>query len=143
MLGRVAAGVAEKRVVAVCGGGIGEERRVSALSILHRWGQATITQAGVGTAINVASYSQGVWHIWVLTKSGTNPAIRFSWLTAPGTATGPAAPFGVFKSIPTFSNATGMKVATLSNISAWGRPSWNLTGTSPAFGVRAFFQGRT
>jgi hypothetical protein len=79
--------------------------------------------------------------VHVLAMDGTNPRLRPRWDAAPGTDTATAGPFAPFKSMATML-ATGIAVATLYNVGAWGRPALTVGGTSAAIRVQWWFVGK-
>jgi hypothetical protein len=107
---------------------------------MYAWGAATHTSAGAGTAIRVGSYVEGQWLISIVSMSGTNPRLRPRWESAPGTVAATAGPFGTLRFMPTML-ATGIAIATLHVLGAWGRPAYSIGGTSAAIKFQSWFVG--
>lgn len=113
---------------------------MSRTTSLHSWGSATRTTSGSATGIRVGSYYEAQFIIRVLSLSGTNPRLRPMWQSAPGTVVATAGPFGTLRFMPTML-ATGIAIATIHTLGAWGRPSWAIGGTAAAIKFQSWFIG--
>lgn len=107
------------------------------IPILHHIPSAVRTANGVATAIPVGSYERGVLYVRATSVSGT---LRVHWESAPGSHLATAGPFVRVQSLPTFTNATGLRVAAVNVLGAWGRAAFTLGGTAQST-VELWFVG--
>jgi hypothetical protein len=50
--------------------------------------------------------------------------------------------YAPLKDMATFTNATGLRLASLITIGRWGRVAWDIGGTHPSFRFQAVFVGK-
>lgn len=110
-----------------------------AFSIMHTIPSAARTASGAATGMHVGGYEAGI--LWVRSSAVAGTA-RFHWECAPGSNLAATGRYFRSQSLGTFSNATGMFMAAISPLGAWGRVAWTLGGTAQAT-FEAWFIGRT
>jgi hypothetical protein len=97
----------------------------------------TATAPNVSTSINVGEFIEGSLHVVVTAKGGTAPRLRPIWQSSHDGLV-----WADHSSMPTFSNATGVKVLPLSIIGLYGRVKCTIGGTGASVTYAAHFTGK-
>ena len=107
-------------------------------------GLATRTTSNQATGVDVGEFIEGDWHVLVTGRSGTSPTLRFNWQSSFNGGNGSTSGRYVnHTAVATYSNATGHKRTSLTVFGRYGRVSWTLGGSSPAFKFQSHFIGKT
>ena len=113
---------------------------MSRLTIVHELLPAasrTATSTNVSESIPVGEYREGSLHLLISAKGGTNPTLRATWQQShDGLA------WANHTAMPTFANATGVKVLPLAIIGKYGRVRCSIGGTAGSFTYSSFFTGK-
>jgi hypothetical protein len=69
--------------------------------------------------------------------------LRPRWESAPNGNHGTGSDYAPLKYMATFTNATGLCLATLTTIGRWGRVARDIVGINANFRFQAFFVGKS